>query len=156
MTSVSQAGPVWHAIQFCMPPHFLQTPTPVRRLVSFPAPSWKLGRSYFFLWSETLLLSLTWSHFPESLRWTVQILCSYSDWEHHTTVTTVPLQSGQPWWNHTTFVNPITDHLPLPLRPLKDHYKHFLHDWKYFNNLSHQRLLEGGMRWKSWERSIRN
>lgn len=130
-----------HSILYA-PTFFSRLQLPVRRLVSTAA-SWKLGRSYFFLWSETLT-SLS---DMVSLPWITQMNSSNSLFLFRLRVShncyNSTFASGQPWWNHTTACQPYYGPLPLPLRPLKDHYKHFLHDWKYFNNLSHQRLSEG-------------
>ena len=114
-----------------------------RRLVVSTAPSWKLGRSYFFLWSETPtslsdMVSCPWITHIHSSSSLFLLRSKESHNCYNSTFT-----SEQPGWNHTSSCQPYYGPSPLPLMPLKGHHKHFLHDWKYLNNLSHQRLLEG-------------
>lgn len=107
--SVSQAGPVWHAIQFCMPPHFSPDSHSRSEDLSAQLHLENLDAVTSFSLIRDPYFSLTWSTSPESLRWTVQILCSYSDWEHHTTVANSTLQADSHGGITILLVNPITD-----------------------------------------------
>ena len=153
MTSVSQAGPVWHAIQFCMPPHFSSdSNSRSEDLWSAQLHLENLDTVTSFSDQRPRLLSLTWSRVPESLTFTVQVLCSYSDWKNHTTVNNSTFTSKQPGWNHTSSCQPYYGPSPLPFMPLKDHHKHFLHDWKYLNNLISPKTVRRRMRGGSLEK----